>query len=212
MSYLMGKARDWDTWKAMRRLYYAKMAHIDSLIGEILKTLEKKGELDNTVIIFWSDHGDRLCDRGKYAKGVFYDESSRIPVLLRLPGNPGAGTVCNSIVSINDIFPTVLETAGIEGVDSFGKSLVKAAYDAGVVLHEAVFSEITNGSEYQTMIRTDRYKMLIDGNAETLQLFDMHADRSELLNLAGREDMAEVQQDLKNRLLKWRLQTETVQK
>jgi len=206
-----GTPLDGETWKAVRRLYYAKIAHIDSLVGDLLDTLEAEGRLDNTVILFWSDHGDRLCDRGRAHKGVFYDESARIPLILRLPGNAGAGTVCDSLVSINDIFPTVLEAAGVEPVPCFGTSLVPATRDPGTVFHDAVFSEITNGTEHRTLIRTDRYKLLIDGNAETLQLFDMQEDPHELLNLANREDMRELERELKERIFQWRLQTETVQ-
>ena len=208
---IAGKPIDERTWKAIRRLYYAKIAHLDSLVGEILDTLEEKGQLDNTAIVFWSDHGDRLCDRGKLHKGVFFDESARIPLMLRLPGNPGAGTACNSIVSINDIFPTILETAGLEGVDCFGESLVPATQDPTTVLHDAVFSEISNQDERRTMIRTERHKMVIGENAETLQLFDMREDPKELQNLTGREDMRDLECELKDRIFKWRLQTETVQ-
>jgi len=207
----MGEARDADTWKAIRRLYYAKIAHLDSLVGEILDALEEEGELDNTVIVFWSDHGDRLCDRGKHAKGVFYDESARVPLILRLPGNPGAGTACNSVVSINDIFPTVLGAAGVAGIDSFGESLVPATQDPGMSFHDAVFSEIGNAHARRTMIRTDRYKMVINDSAETLQLLDMQEDPKELENLANREDMRELERELRDRIFKWRLQTETVQ-
>jgi len=207
----MGEAKAVETWQAIRRLYYAKMAHIDSLIGDIFECLEVKGELDNTVIIFWSDHGDRLCDRGRYAKGVFYDESARIPIILRLPGNPGAGGVCRSIVSINDLFPTILEAAGIEGVSCFGRSLVSATQDSETVFHDAVFGEVRHGEDHHTMIRTDRYKMLINQQLETLQLFDMVDDPDELQNLAGREDMAATESELTARILVWLLQTATVQ-
>jgi choline-sulfatase len=208
---ISGKPIDEDTWKAIRRLYYAKIAHIDSLIGEMLDALEAKGELNNTIIVFWSDHGDRLCDRGRLHKGVFLDESARIPLMLRMPGNPGAGTVCNSVVSINDIFPTILGAAGVEGVSSFGESLVPATRDSDTVFHDAVFGEIDFSGTRTTMIRTERHKMVIDANAETLQLFDMQEDPNELVNLAGREDMSDVEGGLKGRIFKWRLQTETVQ-
>ncbi|MBL7076217.1 MAG: sulfatase-like hydrolase/transferase [Kiritimatiellae bacterium] len=206
---MMGEPADKETWQAIRRLYYAKIAHLDSLVGELLDVLEAKGELDNTVIAFWSDHGDRLCDRGKVHKSVYYDESARVPLILRLPGNPGAGKGCESIVSINDIFPTVLEAAGVESVDCFGQSLVPATADAGATFHEAVFSEIENAGGRTTMIRTQRYKMVINVEAETLQLFDMQKDPRELQNLAGRGDMSDLERDLKDRIFRWRLETGT---
>ena len=208
---MMGEPADEETWKAIRRLYYAKIAHLDSLVGEILDTLEAKGELDNTVIVFWSDHGDRLCDRGKVHKSVYYDESARVPLILRLPGNPGAGTGCESIVSINDIFPTVLDAAGVDPVDGFGTSLVPATAGAGANFHDAVFSEIDNAGGRTTMIRTQRHKLVINAEADTLQLFDMQEDPQELQNLAGREDMTDLERDLKERIFRWRLETETVQ-
>ncbi len=208
---LMDEPKDQDTWQAMRRLYYAKCSHVDSLIGDLLDTLEEQGELDNTVIVFWSDHGDRLCDRGKYAKGVFFDESARIPIILRLPGNPGAGGVCNSVVSINDIFPTILEAAGIEGVDSFGESLLPAIEDPDQPLHDAVFSEISGQSGLLTMLRNNRYKMIIKNDSTTLQLFDMVQDPNELANLAGRADMAAIEQELKRKIFQWRLKTDIPQ-
>jgi arylsulfatase len=208
---MMGEPADDATWKSIRRLYYAKIAHLDSLVGEILDTLEEKGELDNTAIVFWSDHGDRLCDRGKVHKSVYYDESARVPLILRLPGNPGAGTACDSIVSINDIFPTVLDAAGMDPVDCFGTSLVPATADVGTSFHDAVFSEIDNTGGRTTMIRTPRHKLVINAQADTLQLFDMQDDPQELQNLAGREDMTDLERDLKERIFRWRLTTETDQ-
>lgn len=206
-----GKKVDKESWQAVRRLYYAKIAHVDDGIGKILDALEAHGELDNTVIVFWSDHGDRLCDRGRCHKHVFYDESVRVPVILRLPGNKGAGTVCRSLVSINDIFPTILDAAGVEKVRSFGRSLVPASVDSTAVFHDAVFSEIQNAGSRQTMVVTGAWKLLADNNAETLQLFNLLEDPKELLNLAGREDMLPVELELRERILKWRLETENVQ-
>jgi arylsulfatase A-like enzyme len=208
---MMGEPADEETWKAIRRLYYAKIAHLDSLVGEILDTLEAKGALDNTVIVFWSDHGDRLCDRGQVHKSVYYEESVRVPLILRLPGNPGAGTACANVVSINDIFPTILEAAGVAPADCFGASLVPATKDADASFHEAVFSEIENAGGRTTMIRTQRHKMVINAKAETLQLFDMQHDPRELQNLAGREEMVALERDLKDKIFKWRLETETNQ-
>jgi arylsulfatase len=206
-----GKKQDRETWMAIRRLYYAKIAHVDDGIGKILDALEEQGDLDNTVIVFWSDHGDRLCDRGKCHKGVFYDESARVPLIVRLPGNPGAGMVCHSLVSINDIFPTLLDAAGVEKIMSFGKSLVPATRNAGLNFHEAVFSEIRHGKSFNTMIRTDHYKMVVNELAEVLQLFDVKKDIREMLNLAGRADMHSVECELKEQVLEWRLWTESDQ-
>jgi choline-sulfatase len=201
-----------ETSRTIQRLYYAKVAFVDHWIGKILEALERKDMLDDTAIVFWSDHGDRLCDRNGLSKSVFFDDSVRVPMLLRLPGNPGAGTVCCPVCSINDLFPTILEAAGIKPPACFGTSLVRCTADPQAALHDAVFSEIAAHGHRSTMIRTARHKMVVNARSEVLQLFDMQEDSPELVNLAGRPDMAGVEQELEQRILRWRLATETDQR
>jgi arylsulfatase A-like enzyme len=190
---------DRETSRTIQRLYYAKVAFVDHWIGNILDALERRGVLDNTTIVFWSDHGDRLCDRNGLNKCVFFDDSVRVPMIVRLPGNPGAGTVCSRLCSINDLFPTILEAAGIEPQACFGTSLARCAEDPQAALHDAVFSEIATRGRRRTMIRTERHKMVVDDHSEVVQLFDM-------------PDMAPLEQELRQRILRWRLATETEQR
>ena len=86
--------------------YYAMLAHLDCNVGRILDFLEELGEKDNTLIVFFSDHGEMLGSHGRFNKEVAYDESVRIPLIMRLPGTIPAGTRYKGVVSGIDIYPT----------------------------------------------------------------------------------------------------------
>lgn len=194
--------------QAIQRLYFAKIAHIDDWFGRILETLEEKSELEKTLILFWSDHGERLCDRGGLFKCVFYDESARVPLIVRRPDGAGGGQVSRALCGTADMTATLCEAAGVEPV-GFGRSLLPATEDPGATVQDAVFSEIRHTGPRTTMVRTDQWKMVIDEEDRTLQLFDMEADPQEFRNLAGSGGHAEIERDLRLRILRWHLQTPT---
>jgi len=88
---------------------YDNVAKLDSVVGVLLDELEKEGELDNTIIFFWGDHGDGL----PRAKRWLYDSGLNIPLIIRFPGGKDAGTVNGQLISSIDFGPTVLSLAGI---------------------------------------------------------------------------------------------------
>lgn len=198
-------------WQSIRRLYYAKISHIDSWIGRILETLEQRGLLRNTFILMWSDHGERLCDRGGLHKMVFYDESVRVPLILRRPDGWGAGSVASGLCETTDLRPTLLDAAGLDPSGCLGTSLLPAMSAPEAPIHDAVFSEIDHFGFRATMVRDDRHKMVVDRHANVLQLFDIQNDPRELVNLAGRDDAASTVHDLQARILRWRLETDVPQ-
>jgi len=188
----------------IRTLYYAKISHIDWWFGRIFDALEQRGMLANTAVVFWSDHGEMLCDHGRLYKSVFYDPAARIPMMVRTPDKSGAGTVNDALVSLVDVFPTILELAGCEPKENaFGKSLVPLTADASAPYHDAVFSEIND----QTMIRDRRWKMVVSNEGEVRSLYDMQDDPFETVNLLGKAEAAGVFSELGERLLKWHLAT-----
>ena len=199
-------------WQTIRRLYYAKISHIDSWIGRILEVLEARGELSNTFILHWSDHGERLCDRGGLHKMVFYDESVRVPLILRRGDGLGAGSVASGLCETTDLMPTLLDAAGLDPGECPGMSLMPAVEDPSDPLHDAVFSEIDHFGFRATMVRTERYKMVVDRHANVLQLFDLQDDPNEFTNLAGRGDQEQTVNDLQTCILRWRLETDVAQR
>lgn len=101
-----------DDWKDVRHYYYADIAHLDENIGKVLDTLEESGRLNNSYIFFLSDHGELLLDHGFTGKGErHYDECIRIPMIIC--GNGFGKEVSHDFIQLHDIFPTVLDMAGI---------------------------------------------------------------------------------------------------
>jgi choline-sulfatase len=194
--------------QAMQRQYFAKIAHIDGWFGRILETLEDRGALENTFILFWSDHGERLADRGGLYKSVFYDESARVPLVVRRPDGVGAGAVADALVGTADMPATICAAAGVEPV-GLGRSVLPATEDPSAAIHDCVCSEIEHVDRRATMVRTDRHKLVVDADGNALQLFDMEADPQEMENLVGRPEHAATERELREALLGWHLRTGT---
>lgn len=87
---------------------------IDAQVGNILDALEERGVLDNTIIIFTSDHGDCLNDHGHSQKWNMYEQSVHVPAILWFPKNVTAGKKIENLVSLFDFGPTILEYAGVD--------------------------------------------------------------------------------------------------
>lgn len=104
---------DPDSLRRLRHAYYASLTFVDRMIGELIEELAASGELDRTVIIFCSDHGDMLGERGMVQKRSFYEHSVRVPLLVRLPDGSAAGTRNGTPVSLIDVLPTMLDLAGV---------------------------------------------------------------------------------------------------
>ncbi len=190
--------------KALRRAYYAQVSYGDHLCGRVLNALDHFGLKDDTIVVYLSDHGDMLGDKGMIQKRVFYEGSVHIPLLIRYPeGHPlcNPGNRIDIPVSITDMAPTFLEMAGITEwlpMDGSGLSgIVGGAKDPD----RAVFCE--NYAEGVTrpgvMVRQGKYKFVkILGGKH--QLFDLDADPTEVENLAGRVDISETEKRLESLL------------
>ena len=193
----------------IRVLYYAKISHIDWWMGRILEALASRVMLEDTAVILWSDHGEMLCDKHRLAKSVFYEQAVKVPLIVRTPAEQASGRTCSRLVSLVDVFPTILELAGCEPKsNSFGKSLMPLLADVNVEHHDAVFSEIDN----RTMLRDERFKMVVDYFGNVLKLYDIVADPQEEVNLVGKEGTEETVSRLRDRMLNWYLVTQLRQK
>jgi arylsulfatase len=195
-----------DAIARMRAHYYAKISHIDSWIGRILETLEQRGMLDNTYIIFWSDHGEMLGDKGRVYKWVFYEESVHVPLIIRPPHAAHPGIVYDGLTTLVDVYPTILDLAGSSAqYRGFGHSLLPVLDDPQLANHQEVCSEI----DFRTMIFDGRYKLVIDNaSAALLKLYDLQEDPDEAVNLVGHDGTEETVAHLKERLLAWLLRTQ----
>ncbi|MBC8443100.1 sulfatase, partial [PVC group bacterium] len=97
-----------DGFEAALRGYYAQIKNLDDNVGRLLETLERTGQLDDTIICYFSDHGDMMGSHGRRQKSRPEEESACIPLLIRYPGDIPAGTVSDAFISAVDLMPTLL--------------------------------------------------------------------------------------------------------
>ena len=172
--------------RLMRTYYYAKVTHIDQSIGLVLDALQKKGVMDNTWIIYTSDHGEMLGDHRLRNKAVFYEGALHIPLCIRPPGGTSSWQT-PALTDQLDVVETMLEIAGAETLDGFEyrqslASKILNGQDAPGAQSgkDVVFSEVMLFS----MVRSDRFKLNVSSvTREPLELYDMVEDPKELRNL-----------------------------
>jgi arylsulfatase len=193
---------------AMRANYAGNVTLIDDQIGQILDVLRTRGELDNTVIVCTSDHGEHNGDAGLIYKETFLDGAVRVPLLVRCP--PGMvsvppGSTCAAPVEWFDIGPTLLELAGGEiDYPQFGRSLRPLLDDPCGPHRQQAVSEL--GGEI--MLLDQRWKAAINCRGEMYMLFDRDNDPEEEHNLAGSADTQQLETELRLRLLEHLAQTQ----
>lgn len=185
-----------------RHAYYGMISYIDDKVGRILDLLEVTGLSENTVVVFVSDHGEMLGERGMWYKHHFWEWSSHIPFLLRLPGRSGT-TRCEKVVSLIDLAPTLVEIAtdgkGLDiPVELDGNSLINAVGNRASEWPDFAISDyLAIGPCVPCrMVRKAAHKLMYT-HGHPAQLFDLGRDTRELRNLAGDPTYAEVENELR---------------
>lgn len=165
--------------------YYACISFIDFQVGRILQALEASGQLDSTLILFTSDHGELLGDYNCFGKRSMHDAAARIPLLARLPGRFEGGRRCGRPASLVDIAPTVLNAAacGPSGMELDGEDLRDLL--TGASSREAVYSHYAEGESAIYTAVTDRWKYAYSAADHREFLFDRAGDPGETRNRAG---------------------------
>ncbi|RFC63062.1 choline-sulfatase [Fulvimarina endophytica] len=169
-----------------RRAYFANISYIDDKIGEIFEALEGTDQAEDTIVLFLSDHGDMLGERGLWFKMSFYEGSSRVPLMIAAPQMP-AGRI-DAPVSTIDVTSTLADLAHIDlhGIRPWtdGESLVPVANGAARS-HPVRMEYAAEGSEAPLVsLREGRWKYN-HCELDPPQLFDLEADPHELTNLAA---------------------------
>ncbi len=210
-------ASDPESFQAKEKIaaYYAMIEQIDDHVGRMLDCLDQSGQREDTLVIFTSDHGEMLGDHGLITKGCrFYEGLVHVPLIISWPGVISQGTRKGSLVELTDIAPTLLDYAGIEkGERMIGRSL-RRLLESEVDAHRKfvrceyyrALSLLAPGREgwegsYATMIRTDRYKLVVYHGHEMGELFDLEADPSEFENLWSNPKYSEIRFDLMKAML-----------
>jgi choline-sulfatase len=180
--------------KNARHAYYGAISFVDDQVGKLLQALAATGLADNTVVVFTSDHGEMLGERGLWYKMNFFEWSARVPLIFYAPGRFAPRRVAGH-VSLLDLLPTLVELAAGDGhspaLDSAidGRSLVPLLQGDGANWPDTAVSEILFEGALAPcfMIRQGRYKYIYS-EPDPDQIYDLKADPNELDNLAGCPD------------------------
>ena len=211
-----------DNWRRRRHHYFADIVHLDNKLGLLLDTLESTGRLENAFIVLIADHGECLLDHGFTGKAErHYDACIRVPLIIAGPGLQ-QGASCSQLVQHEDIFPTVLEMAGLpvpelQTMSPYLKESPEALYGSSLLglcrgekpatWRDTAYIESYNNistatpANWARSVRTAewRYTMYAGGNGE--QLFDLEHDPDEQANLACDPKFAAIRQEMRDRLL-----------
>ncbi len=187
-----------------RQAYLTMVTMMDGWVGDLLAALERSGRMEETIVIYTSDHGDMWGEHDLWGKNLFYEESSRVPMVIRAPRfGAEQGRRIATPVSLVDLYPTLREMAGIGNweVPLDGRSLWSTC--RGAELPEApvfcdYYSSDTQGPE--RMIRLGRWKLNYYHNQPQMELFDLENDPREMRNLADDPAHAQVRADLLRRM------------
>ncbi len=169
-----------------REAYFTACTIVDESIGKVLNHLEKLGKKDETLIIFTSDHGEMMGDKGFYSKNLPYESSVRVPMIVRYPQKVNSGTKSDKFVDLLDVLPTCLDVCGLEYPKSqynlYGKSMVD---ENALMKSDVVFS--SNGflkADRWVMARNHEYKYIYNYNCGFEEFYDLVNDPNEIENIA----------------------------
>jgi len=116
--------------KQAQRAYLANISYVDHCLGVLFEALQKSKYADNTIIMLWGDHGWHLGEKMKYGKTDLWEESDRVPFIVRVPGMTPAGVKCDGVVNLLDMYPTLVELCGLPpNAENEGRSFVPLLKD-----------------------------------------------------------------------------------
>ena len=189
-----------------RHAYYGMVSYVDEKVGRVLSALEETGLGEDTVVVFCSDHGEMLGERGMWFKQCFFEWSVRVPLMVSYPKRFAPGR-SRAHVSLVDLLPTFMEMAfdgrPVEPVDPLdGRSLVPLLSGAEDGADRTVISEYSSEGvcAASRMVREGRWKYIYTYRLPPL-LFDLERDPDERVNLADRSETKAVQERLHDRLV-----------
>ena len=188
-----------DKHKQLRQAYYALCTHIDHQLRIILGTLREEDLLDDTIILFSADHGDMLGDFGLWAKRLFYEGSSAVPMILIDRANSRrvqADHIDSRLVGLQDIMPTLLDLAGIDIPSSVeGLSMIQPKQ------RKYLFGECREDSGATRMVHDGRHKLIWYPAGNVFQLFDLDKDPREQVDCIDAAEYAGTQKVLKEMMV-----------
>ena len=209
--------------RQLRHGYYACISYVDALVGRLLDELRTLRLEENTVICLWGDHGFHLGEQGLWTKANNYELSTRVPLILSVPGQENPGSRTDALVELVDVYPTLVEACRLSAAKGLeGTSLMPLLSRPERSWKRAVFSQYPrsrtghrhrgHGDIMGYAVRTKNYRYVQwrdwkTGKTLTRELYDQRRDPLEMQNIAGFESQAVVVQRLEKILAGgWRSQ------
>ena len=202
--YWGGYSAPWSYWQEHLARYYGYCTLIDDQVARLRQEIEAGGEADNTILIFASDHGDMMGRHQLMDKGPFmYDDTYHVPLIVAGPGVSRG--VCREFAYLHDLFPTMLDWAGVAQLPpmDLAQSLVPLLGGPGSwQSRDEVFGEFDEQINLypQRMVRTRTHKFVYN-SSDLCELYDLERDPHEMVNRIDDPDCKDVKEDLKARLL-----------
>ena len=180
-----------------KRSYYASCTYIDNQIRLVIGTLREQGILEDTVILFTSDHGEMLGTNHLFGKFLMYENSVRIPLILSAPASCSlpCGKIDDRLAELKDVMPTLLELADVDIPDCVeGRSLLAPSE------RDYCYGELWEDDRATKMIRTKEYKLIYYPVGNIFQFFDIKNDPNELNNLIDNPDYSHLINEFKEKM------------
>jgi iduronate 2-sulfatase len=199
--------------REMKRGYWAAVSFVDEQVGRVMAALDASGLAQNTIVVFWGDHGYHLGEKGKWSKhSSLFEVGTRVPLLISVPASPANGRVCERIVESIDIYPTLTELCGLATSDGLeGASLRPLLREPTTAWDRPAYSfarDYTRAKRPEEVtgaaIRTERWRYAewYEGKEGAI-LYDHTNDPLELKNLAADPAYAATVKELKAKLVRF---------
>ena len=209
-------------WRELRARYFGNVTVLDRGIGPILRALEDSGQVDNTIVVFTSDHGDSLGDRGMINKRAFYEEVARVPLIVHVPWISKSEQRVGGSIGHTDLVPTLLDLMGEDVPDHLQGASRRDVLEGSNVLSDDVFMQWHGGAAtvplgnaqverlsevpWRCMVSGDRWKLNLSPG-DTCELYDLNSDPLELTNLYADAEHADRVRDMTARMRDWQRRT-----
>jgi arylsulfatase A-like enzyme len=197
-------AGGWARWREIVARYWGYVTMIDDMVGRIVGALDEIGAMDDTLVVFSTDHGDNMGAHRLIEKGPFtYEQCYRLPMVAAYPGCRAPGSTCDEFVYLQDLFPTFLELAGRPdpGVPDTTSLLDLLRGEKGSTEREDIYAQFYAQlfPFEQRMLRTRTHK-LVYNRSDIGELYDLENDPWEMDNLIDRPQAQAVQETLLGRM------------
>ncbi len=208
-------SEDWNEWKKSVAVYWGFVKLIDDQVGRLIECLERGQLLNETLIIFCSDHGEMLGQHGLWQKMQPYEESLRVPLVMAVPGmKEGEGIQSQAGASLIDIAPTIISAAGVKAPENYKGIDLSPAFTNGSILKEdrMLFSEQKplghfHGEVDWRLVTNNRYKYIWN-RSDRDELYDLSSDPWEIENLISNSGLKSVISTLQDALSQWLEETD----